>query len=277
MWPLNRIQRRFPAPAETFTGDYGDKQRALLTAAMSEPGLQRRFARRPRLPAGYGIGLDERVVELPWMLPRLRGEVLDAGSSCNHAHVLDRVLPQVAGLTIVTAAPEPHAFPERGVTYAYADFRALPFTDGAFDTIACVSSLEHVGMDNGLYGGPGREPDADAAVAKALDELVRVLRPDGTLLVTVPFGAPEDHGWFRQYGPDELAVLQADLGARGLEAEITVFAYSPTGWRQSTPAAANGAHYRDWHADPTPVPDRAAAARAVACIEACTRGRKYGG
>jgi ubiquinone/menaquinone biosynthesis C-methylase UbiE len=178
------------------------------------------------------------------------------------------VLPRVTSLHIVTAAPEPQAFPERGITYVYADFRELPFEDNAFDTIACVSSLEHVGMDNALYSGPAREPDPDASVGVALDELVRVLAPDGTLLLTVPFGSPEDHGWFRQYGRDELALLHRQLQARGLQATVSVFAYQRDGWRRSTRSKAANRHYRDWHADPTPVADLAAAARAVACVEA---------
>jgi SAM-dependent methyltransferase len=260
-----RLRERFRPPEFT---PYGVAQAALVAAAMDDRDLRQIFAENRRLPNHYGVGLDERVVELPWAVPRLRGRVLDAGSSLNHAHVLDRVLVRVTSLHIVTSAPEPQAFPERGITYVYADFRQLPFDDGSFDTIACVSSLEHVGMDNTRYGGPPREADPNTAVATALDELVRVLAPDGTLLLTVPFGSPEDHGWLRQYGEDELVMLQQQLRARELHSTLTVFAYQRDGWRRSTASMASGQHYRDWHADPSPVPDLAAAARAVACIEA---------
>jgi SAM-dependent methyltransferase len=263
-----RLRERFPAP-ETFTPEYASVHRALLSEAMDAPQLQRVFAQDRRLPAYYGVGLDERVVELPWTLPRLNGRVLDAGSSLNHEHVLDRVLLRVASLAVVTAAPEEQAFAGRGVAYRYADFRELPFDDGSFDTVVCVSSLEHVGMDNTrYYGGPPREPDPDRAVDAVLGEFVRVLAPGGRLLVTVPFGAPEDHGWFRQYGPDDLASLRDRLRVRGLRETVTVFGYARDGWRRGTVPAAAGLRYRDWHADPAPVADRAAAARAVACIEA---------
>jgi SAM-dependent methyltransferase len=269
IWPRRlRLAERFPPPAETFSAQYGDAHRAFIREALDNPRLQRVFAGDRRLPPGYGIGLDERVIELPWALTRLRGDTLDAGSSFNHDHVLDRVLPQVRSLQIVTAAPEAHAFPERGIGYVYADFRDLPFDTDAFETIACVSSLEHVGMDNSLYGGPGREPDPDAAVAAAVDELVRVLAPGGSLLITVPFGASEDHGWFRQFGARELEALQDRLREHGLRPAVSVFAYGRDGWQRSSATAAAELRYRDWHADPAPVADLAAAARGVACLQA---------
>ena len=33
----------------------------------------------------------------------------------------------------------------------------------------------------------------------ALGEMIRLLVPGGTLLITVPFGLFEDHGWFKNY------------------------------------------------------------------------------
>lgn len=50
-----------------------------------------------------------------------------------------------------------------------ADARALPFTDGSFDTIACVSVIEHV------------VGDGDAT---AMAEMWRVLRPGGVMHLT---------------------------------------------------------------------------------------------
>lgn len=50
------------------------------------------------------------------------------------------------------------------------DVTALSFADGSMDAIACQDVLEHV-------------PD----YRKALDEFVRVLKPRGTLVLTVPF------------------------------------------------------------------------------------------
>lgn len=50
-----------------------------------------------------------------------------------------------------------------------ADARALPFPDGAFDAVACVSVIEHVAGDGD---------------ARAMAEMWRVLRPGGVLHLT---------------------------------------------------------------------------------------------
>ncbi len=109
-------------------------------------------------------------------------------------------------------------------------------------------------MDNTAYGGPSRETDPNAAVAAAVADLKRILAPGGRLLVTVPFGVSEDHGWFRQYGETELTALAEKLGE---QVDLTVFAYSQ-GWQRSSPAAAADARYGD----------SVVAAKAVACLEA---------
>ena len=54
----------------------------------------------------------------------------------------------------------------------------LPFPDGDFDRVVAAEVLEHI-------------PDDDAAIA----ELVRVLRPGGTIAVTVPRWLPEKVCW----------------------------------------------------------------------------------
>lgn len=56
-----------------------------------------------------------------------------------------------------------------GGRYAQAAAEALPFPDGAFDVVYCLSTLEHVA-------------EVEAAVA----EMVRVLRPGGTVLLYAP-------------------------------------------------------------------------------------------
>ena len=77
-----------------------------------------------------------------------------------------------------------------------ADVRELPFGEGAFDLVLCVSTLEHVGADNTGYGLDAE--DDEASRLTALRELRRVLTPRGRLLITVPCGGPGDYGWFHQ-------------------------------------------------------------------------------
>lgn len=58
------------------------------------------------------------------------------------------------------------------------DALALPFDDGEFDRVIAAEVLEHIPAD-----------------IQAIDELVRVLRPGGTLAVSVPRWFPEIVNW----------------------------------------------------------------------------------
>jgi SAM-dependent methyltransferase len=95
-------------------------------------------------------------------------------------------------------------------TLARAGATALPFPDAAFDLVICSEVLEHV-------------PDHRRAAAEA----VRVLRPGGDLVVSVPRRWPEAICWglsreyretpgghIRIYRREALADLLAEAGAR---------------------------------------------------------------
>jgi SAM-dependent methyltransferase len=68
-------------------------------------------------------------------------------------------------------------------TQVQANLGALPFPDAAFDVVVCLSTVEHVGL--GWY-----TPGDEATDVQAMREAIRVLRPGGTLLITIPFGKP---------------------------------------------------------------------------------------
>lgn len=65
-----------------------------------------------------------------------------------------------------------------GWIIARADVTRLPFSDGSFDVVICSEVLEHV-VDN----------------KRAVAELMRVLKPLGDLIVTVPRFLPERICW----------------------------------------------------------------------------------
>lgn len=267
-----RLGQAYPAPATPWTQEYVDRHRALVSGLLDDSDLLEMFGTAAALPDAFGVGFDERVVEYPWLFAqRPAGRTLDAGSTFNHEHILERVLPTVESLCITTLAPEAQAFVERGVSYCFGDLRCLPFRDAWFDTVACLSTLEHVGMDNAVYGAPaGRAPDPDHEMAAAARELRRVTRPGGRVLLSVPFGRREDHGWFRQLDGEGLRRLVEAVGPA--RADVAVYRYTPDGWTLSTPEEAADARYRDFTQDPSPVADRAAAARAVACVRITVEG-----
>lgn len=258
-WPV--------APDEPWTAEYVERHREFVTRALDDPALLVAFRTGRALPAGYGPGFDERVVEFPWTATRdLRGRVLDAGSTLNHPHVLIRLRPHVDELHVVTLAPEPEAYPFLDVSYLFADLRDLPVQDATYDTAVSISTLEHVGMDNAQYGDASpRATNAGADRVAAMGELHRVLKPGGSLFVTVPYGRPDDLGWQQVFDASGLQALVDGFG--GSEVAREFFLYSAQGWRRASQEDAAGAVYRDHFSDPAAAPDRAPAARAIACLE----------
>jgi SAM-dependent methyltransferase len=82
-------------------------------------------------------------------------------------------------LTIIAAMEETGETAEPGAgAAARGDALALPFPDGAFDRVIAAEVLEHIPADRA-----------------ALAELVRVLKPGGTIAVTVPRWLPERICW----------------------------------------------------------------------------------
>lgn len=217
------------------------------------------FTSGAQLPAGYGKGLSERAIEFGWAMAQgMGGDVLDAGSTFNHPYTLDALLPRASSLRVFTLAPEPVNFPERGVIYEYGDLRAMPYVDASFDFVASLSVVEHIGMDNRDYGAEDdRDGSAGNGSAAAVTEMVRVLRPGGTLLVTVPYGRAHNHGWFRVLDADGVEQLRS--ATSDPSASVTVYGDTDNGWRLSTMEAEADATYGEWKAG------------AVACLKAVKR------
>ncbi len=196
-------------------------------------------------------GTDERVVEIPWVLSRLRpsGRVLEVGYAFAEPAYLAGLLRagvELVGADLATREVE-------GMEMVTADVRDLPFSDRSFDQVLLVSTLEHVGADNTVYG-LAAESDGGARV-EALRELRRVLRQDGSLLVTVPLGEPGDHGWFRQEDGRGWSRLYARAGFFVEEQEA--YELTPDGWRAAPEFRAEGVRYGE----------RGPAASAVLCAD----------
>jgi SAM-dependent methyltransferase len=181
---------------------YSKFKNRFIAASLADTALMDRFAGSDALPAGYGARLDERVIEYPWVLARLRqtrGRVLDAGSTFSADLVLD--LPWIDGRNLVIYTLFTGVVVRRhGVRFVYGDLRALALQDASVETVACISTLEHVGMAQSFdYSAERPYPNArtdDGLLALA--EFRRVVQPGGRLLLTVPYGRREVHGWLQQ-------------------------------------------------------------------------------
>lgn len=260
------IYRAFRAGGnKPWTPGYEQHKAAMIKAAINDASWD-----PYELPAGHGWRLDERIVEYPWFISRLpAGEMrlLDAGSTLNHAHVLDHPKLREKKMFVSTLAPENWAAWQWGVSYVYEDLREACFRDGYFDAIACISTMEHVGLDNAmLYTRDGTKKEYDeGGYTVFLSELRRMLRSGGTLYLTVPYGRHVNHGWFQVF--DGSMVDDVVRRFAPLALIETVYMYLPEGWVVSTREAAKNMEYFDIHKAKGYDPDYAAASRAVICLE----------
>jgi len=222
------------------------------------------------LPQYYGRWLDERIVEYPWLLSRLpagSGRLLDAGSVLNFDFLLQQPRLREKELTIMTLAPEADCFWHYGVSYIYGDLRDTGFRDDYFDFVACVSTLEHVGLDNTLlYTADASKKENDpASYLAAVRELRRILKPGGSAYITVPFGRRDVRTWLQVFDAGMLDGLIAAFQPRA--ASVDYFRYrAQDGWHLSSREAACDARYFDPRTD-TSWEGRPVGAEAIACLE----------
>jgi SAM-dependent methyltransferase len=123
--------------------------------------------------------------------------ILDAGAGeCRHAEVFSHCAYVACDRAVGDASWD------YGRLDVLADLEALPFRPESFDAILCSQTLEHV-----------PEPQ------HALREMSAVLKPNGRLILTVPFlGDPlhqEPYDFYR-YTPYALRRLLAGAGLRPL-------------------------------------------------------------
>jgi len=234
---------------ELATAPEAARVRELDDAVALGLGARARGARLAWLQAPAGT--DERVIEIPWVLSRLRtrGRVLEVGYAFAEAAYLAALLRADVDLVGVDLAERD----VEGLETVQADVRSLPFDDRSFDQVLLVSTLEHVGADNTVYGlEGGRDEGAREA---ALRELARVLTRSGSLLVTVPLGEPADHGWFRQ--DDERGWTSLFARAGCFVEELELYELGPEGWHAAPAFEAAGVRYGE----------RGPAASAVLCAD----------
>jgi SAM-dependent methyltransferase len=221
------------------------------------------------LPAGYGIAMDERVVEYPWLFGRLKhpGRMLDAGSSFNFDYLLDRPPLKGADLTIMTLAPEKRCYWHAGYSYVFGDLRRTYFADGTFDTVASISTIEHIGLDNTmLYTASAADAEADeSGFIPAVKEFRRILKPGGRCFISVPFGKRDNLGWYQVF--DAAKVAQIVEVFAPTSHRIDYFGYARTGWFCGSAAQLSQATVYDVHSKRGWQDDLAASSRAIACLE----------
>ncbi len=241
-----------------------------VSATLASTELLQCFAANARLPDKFGFGLDERVVEYPWIFSRLEPgttQLLDAGGALSFPYLLEMPLLTQKKIVVYTLAPDAWIHSTPNISYVYGDLRETILKDALCDEIVCLSTLDHIGMDNTQrYSSDARfRENKPNEFKRALVELRRLLKPNGHFLFTVPFGRYENLGWMQQF--DSNLLQQAIETFGGTVLSETFYRYSETGWQIARADECAECAYFDILRAPTLDSDRAAAARAVACVE----------
>jgi len=253
------------------TKGHGAYLKRFLNKVVYNEELLNIFRTNQKLPQNYGLYLTERVVEYPWMLSRLSlqsSTILDAGSTLNFEYLLNHAYLSEKQVVIYTLSPAgENRIVRPNVSYIYGDLRQTILNNDTFDEIVCISTIEHVGMDNTLLytkDNVYREKKSND-FELTIKELKRLLKPQGKLLLTVPYGRFQDIGWLQQFNNSMVTRLIKIFD--GTACAVTYYKYYSSGWQWATEEECADAEYHDPAATKTAALDGAVAARAVACIE----------
>lgn len=272
--PLNR--REPGGQLRGFRPEFNQRKMELIPPVMESVRELRRLdeglLRTPEL-----AGLDERAIEYPVALEAIIKaggdpflQVLDVGCVLNNALISEYVEEYADLIWFINPSLEKPAY-DANMVYVLSDIREVRLPDGlGFDLVTCLSTLEHVGMDNTRYGGAPAEfagtiDDPQRFAIEGLRSIARFVRPGGRLLVSVPYGPFEYLYVYEQpdkpiyYTFDQPRLLELAGALENFDVKFRVFKVNPgEGWAPTT--LEDGAILR--HAE------RCAASGAVAFIDA---------
>lgn len=222
------------------------------------------FREKKLLPKQLGIGLSERIVEIPWVLSHLtkKGNHLDAGSSLNFRDIILSSIFRDKNVFIVNLNPEKNCYINASISYIFGDLRKKIFVSEFFDSISCVSVLEHVGMDNSGYSkDPRYKEKKKNEHLLVIDEFKRILKKDGVCLISVPFGKYKDHDWLQIF--NKKMVTDIIRTFKPSSYDIDYYKYDEKGWKQSTEKECENSGYSKGY----PGKDYCVGSYSVACIK----------
>jgi SAM-dependent methyltransferase len=174
--------------------------------------------------AKFPINPGDRVLDLGCGGGRHAFEAYRRGARVIAADLDPKELAPVSDMFAAMRA-EGETRPPAQAAAVTADATRLPFPDGSFDAIIVAEMLEHIPRD-----------------AAALTEIARVLRPGGTVAVTVPAWLPERICWALSSEYHEVPGGHVRIFTRAeLTAKLTAAGLTPTGGHH-----AHGLHSPYW-------------------------------
>ena len=187
---------------------------------------------------------DERIVEYSWAASRIfqlgsKNRFLDVGCVMNTGYFLEKLLKQFSDIHFLNLVSEPLALQGR-ISFHSQDIRQCNLPKHFFDCITCISTLEHVGGDNS-YNNFSLNGSAEIEVAKsdsgacwqeAFTSLMELLKPEGLLLVSMPYGGGIWKNGEYRLGEQDIQEFYQIASRYNRKILITIMQKDENGWTQ---------------------------------------------
>jgi len=194
---------------------------------------------------------DERLVEYSWAMKQMArlgnsDRFLDVGCVMNTPYTLGKLMDRFSDIHFLNLVSEPLAMQGR-ISFHSQDIRSCDLPHNSFDCITCISTLEHVGGDN-KYNDFSANGSAEIALERdiknqqglwkpAFTALLKLIKPGGLLLVTMPCGSEKQGVWKKgeyRLGIEELSEFHTLAAQFNQEVKLTLMKKSAMGWQETS-------------------------------------------
>lgn len=161
------------------------------------------FAKEPLSPT-------DRYIEYPFViknLPKPPARILDVGCAGTFFPLLLAAFGYETYAVDIRVYSIINRIEHKNFKFVQEDIAKTSFKNDYFDAITAVSIIEHIGL-SGRYGSK-EDLSGDKS---AIEEMKRIIKPEGEILLTVPFGKPRIFRPFQKvYDPESLRQTLGNL------------------------------------------------------------------
>lgn len=179
--------------------------------------------------------INERIVEIPFIFSNLKylkgNNILDFGNNDSLISLnLASIGYKVTGVDLLN-----YNFFHENLYFQKGNFLKLNLPTNSFDGIIAISAIEHVGLE--AYHSEIFE-DGDF---KVIEKFFELLKRDGILFITVPFGVKHKDSFLRIYNSERIALLLKNFTI--IEKRYFVRNNSMDQWKETIEEKANNIKY----------------------------------